>query len=188
MDADNFLGFAMDATLYLWIKENLSPDSTILEFGSGTGTKELVKHYQVTSVEHSKEWLDVADTNYIYAPIDESRQWYSWESLKVLQNKTFDLILVDGPRIDTRENMKAWYQENFSVFEDGIMIIDDNCYSETKGLIKIIKELGWHLVHQGGVQQNHYWGVYRKYQECPECATEYLKLSDMLNCCEQNFK
>ena len=61
MDADNFLGFAMDATLYLWIKENLSPDSTILEFGSGTGTKELVKHYQVTSVEHSKEWLDALE-------------------------------------------------------------------------------------------------------------------------------
>ena len=50
----------------------------------------------------------------------------SWESLTPLQNKTFDLILVDGPRIDTRENMKAWYQENFQVFEDSIMIIDDN--------------------------------------------------------------
>ena len=84
--------------------------------------------------------------------------------------------------------MKAWYQENFQVFEDSIMIIDDNNYPQTQGLIHIIKQLGWHLVHQGGVQQNHYWGVYRKYQECSECATEYLKLSDMLNCCEQNFK
>ena len=52
-----------DASLFLWIKENLPHNSTILEFGSGTGTKELVKNYQVTSIEHSKEWLDIADTN-----------------------------------------------------------------------------------------------------------------------------
>lgn len=71
--------------------------SHILEFGSGRGTEELLKHYNVTSIEHNEEWLNqIAGASYKHIPIVDG--YYEKEAfIKTLESQTFDAILIDGP-------------------------------------------------------------------------------------------
>lgn len=80
-----------------WILENLTPGSTLLEFGSGPGTKRFTEKFNVYSIEHNPDWVGHdPKSNYIYAPIKNG--WYDVEVLKEkLPLLTYDLILVDGP-------------------------------------------------------------------------------------------
>ena len=94
----DFGGGVIPKELYNWIRENLEDGKTILEFGSGEGTKALLEHYKVISVEHDKRWIGYAKgSHYIYAPLKNYGD-YSWYDISVLQDlPKYDLILVDGP-------------------------------------------------------------------------------------------
>jgi hypothetical protein len=112
----NLNDFAISEEMYAWLSQNLPKGSTILEFGSGTGTIELTKLYTVYSVEQSKEYVGVAPlSTYIHAPIKDD--WYDAEI--VFQNipKQYDLILIDGPGgSQYRHNIaKHWNRFNLDV-------------------------------------------------------------------------
>ena len=186
MISENFGGYAMDISMFDWIRQNLPDGSKILEFGSGTGTIELAKHYQVTSIEDLSEWMDVAkDAEYIYAPLKNN--WYDWTPLEVLRDKTFDLILVDGPfDLDQRYGVVEWFKENPSVFGEAVLILDDNNYELCIDMVIDFKNLGWNHIHQcfcPTEEADHHWGVYQKIYECSECASQFVKLSESHNCC-----
>ena len=99
--------WAIDQALLDHIHSILPQGKTVLEFGSGEGTAELLKRYKVYSVEHNKEWLDKYPTNYIYAPLKEHKAmrnysepyiWYDADVLRrTLPKLKYDLILIDGP-------------------------------------------------------------------------------------------
>ena len=100
---------------HLELIENLIPSgSTILELGSGEGTRDLVKNYTVYSVEQDKSFINrVPESNYIFAPlvgyegsIGESQNnglnyfeggWYDPLLLKEDLPLKYDLLLIDGP-------------------------------------------------------------------------------------------
>ena len=71
----NLNGWALPEEAFEWIIKNIPHGSTIVELGSGSGTKELVKFYNVFSVEQNIEWVGKEPkTNYIYAPLKDG--WY----------------------------------------------------------------------------------------------------------------
>jgi len=190
--SENFGGCAISLSMFDWIRQNLPEGSKILEFGSGTGTIELAKHYEVTCIEDISEWMDVAkDAHYIHAPLKDN--WYDLTALEALKDKTFDLILVDGPfDMKQRYGVVEWCKENPRIFGEAVLIVDDNNYTWCSDMIRDFKNLDWEHIHQcfcekfidvvGGMGQHH-WGVYQKRYDCVECATEFLKLSESLNCC-----
>ena len=59
INKSNLNDCAISEEMYAWLEENLPKGSTILEFGSGTGTIELTKRYTVYSVEQSIEYVGV---------------------------------------------------------------------------------------------------------------------------------
>ena len=68
----NLGGLAICQGVFSWIMSNLPEGSTILEFGSGRGTIELTKYYNVYSVEQDSKWLGLAEkAEYIHAPIKD---------------------------------------------------------------------------------------------------------------------
>ena len=138
-----------------WIFDNLAEGSKILEFGSGLGTIELTKKYQVTSVESKSQWLYLAeDSTYIYAPL--VNDWYDWAALELLTDQTFDLILIDGPfDLEKRIGVFDWFQNNPKVFSDAILVLDDNAYDLTFELMQLFKQAGWEQIHQGMETQPH---------------------------------
>ncbi len=101
----SFGGFAIDEELFLYIREILPEGKTILELGSGEGTAELVKHWNVYSVEDKEEWLGKYHDKYIRAPLKEHKPvhklpgdvWYDPQVLSRLLPKRYDLLLIDGP-------------------------------------------------------------------------------------------
>ena len=116
-------GFAIDPKLYTWLFRNLKPGSTILELGSGYGTIDLAKRFKIISIENDPNWLNLANSKYIYAPIIGT--WYDRSILEVeLPKLTYDLILVDGPWIGS--GSRLGFLENIDLFDTSVtMIFDD---------------------------------------------------------------
>ena len=90
--------WSISPELFSWIRANLPKGKTILELGSGRGTVELLKYYNVYSVEHNPDWIGYAKKgNYIYAPIVEYDKCRWYDISKLILPEDYDLILVDGP-------------------------------------------------------------------------------------------
>jgi hypothetical protein len=101
------------------IRAILPEGKTILELGSGWGSGQLAKHYEVHSIEHAFQWTDMYHHNYIYAPLKEhkvqknypnSNHWYDTRVLRyAVPQVAYDLLLVDGPpRPDRSGLVKYW--------------------------------------------------------------------------------
>ena len=87
-------GWAITQQCFDWILDTVPSGSKVLEFGSGMGTGELVKHFEMTSIEQDSFWMNgFTGSRYIYAPIVDD--WYSWEALENgnLENDYFLWIL-----------------------------------------------------------------------------------------------
>ena len=137
------------------IRDILPTGKTILELGSGYGTKVLLEHYKVYSIEHNHRWLDRYHNNYIYAPLKEHKalkhyygtQWYDPEVLKKeLPNIDYDLLLVDGPPYH-----RAGLIKFFKLFKRDVPIIFDdyNRPADSAVVIKIAHILNKPYVVRG---------------------------------------
>lgn len=125
IDYSGLGGFAISKEVIDWILNNIPKGSTILELGSGVGTKELVKFYNVFSIEDDEEWLGFEPkTTYIHAPI--VNEWYDVEILKNKIPKKYDLLLIDGPKGSKRENMIKHYD----LFKKDVPVIIDDTNRE----------------------------------------------------------
>ena len=131
---NKFGGWSINKECFNKILEILPKGSIILEFGSGYGSSELSKYYEVYSIEHDDEWLNKYDVNYIYAPLkpikeDSTINWYDVEVLKKILPQKYHLILVDGPPKPTSKNgngrMGFIYNLNLFNLENVIIIFDD---------------------------------------------------------------
>lgn len=133
---ESFGGWSISKELFDWILSNLSKGSTILELGSGSGTKELVKFYNVYSVEHDIKWVDlVPESTYIHAPLVDG--WYDVEILKDKLPKEYDLLLIDGPIGESRINIINHYD----MFNKNIpIIIDDTNRENDKNMSLFLSE------------------------------------------------
>jgi hypothetical protein len=103
--AGDFGGWSISKLLFDFINELLEPGSRIIEMGSGWGTGELAKSFEMYSIEHDPHFLNIHYSNYINAPIVEYSDdsfpnetgWYDSDILKKELPRDYDLILVDGP-------------------------------------------------------------------------------------------
>ena len=122
---ESFGGWAISKEMFEWIVENYPENSVILELGSGSGTKELVKKYKVYSVEHNEEWVGFEPkSNYIFSPLVNG--WYDIKILKKRIPKEYDLLIIDGPPGILRENIL----KHLSLFKKNTVIIVDDTNRE----------------------------------------------------------
>ena len=93
----NLNGWSLGINVFRWILKNIPRDSTVLEFGSGNGSLELSRFYNVYSVEQNEAWVNKHQgVNYIYAPIQEKSRFYDVSFLPALPD-SYDLLILDGP-------------------------------------------------------------------------------------------
>lgn len=142
----NLNGWALPEEAFEWILKNIPQGSTILELGSGSGTKELVKFYKVYSVEQNFVWVGKEPkSNYIYAPLVDG--WYDEKMFESLP-KEYDLLIVDGPIGKDRGNFVKFCER----FNDVPFLIDDTqrtidremAFSVAKKLNKNVLEIKGH--------------------------------------------
>lgn len=121
----NLGDWAISRALLNTVSQNLPPNGTILEIGSGTGTFELRKFARVISIEHDPKWaLPEAGENKTYLiPLDPETGWYERDLVRaVLEQQKYDLIIVDGPK----RNARHGFLHNLDLFnQDAVIVIDD---------------------------------------------------------------
>jgi len=125
MDKETLGGWSVDEAVIEFIKNNLKPGATILELGSGYGSKVLVSEgFKVYSVEHNKDYVyKYEGVNYIYAPLVGG--WYDLKALELELPFEYDLILVDGPP-GIRPDSRHGFAKNLHLFNtDGFILFDD---------------------------------------------------------------
>ena len=116
-------GASIDKICFDKIRQIL-PHGTILELGSGVGTGELSKHYEMYSIEHDKKYMDKYTSTYIHAPIVDG--WYDTDVLKRELPGKYDLILIDGPLATVHRDIRNGFLANIKLFNTDVpMIFDD---------------------------------------------------------------
>lgn len=140
MTNTNFGGWAIEEETFNWIRNNLKDGSTILELGSGNGTIELAKYYNVISIEHNEKYLNLCKNNtYIYAPLVDD--FYDIQILKKNLPKNYDLLLIDGP--PGQKGARLNFLKYLELFNLNVIIIIDDINREPE--LKLINELSKHL-------------------------------------------
>lgn len=152
MKNPNLNNFAISDEMFKWLKNNLEKGKTILEFGSGNGTIELTKHWEVYSVEQDSKWIGVAsNSNYIYAPIKNG--WY--DEVIVFKNipENYDLLLIDGPG---GSDLRPGIDKHFDKLNLNVPIILDDTHrvKDRDHAIQLAEVLGKEWEEIKGWQKN----------------------------------
>ncbi len=157
-------GFAANASLlYLLFKilQKTKP-KTILELGSGQSTKFTTRYVkenersEITILEDNEEWCEIIKpaiftskrSRYICSPLEQmkfGKRKCSWYSTKILaeEDKTYDLILVDGP-FGARRNSRigiANYLPKIIDEKNFIIVFDDAARIGEQDTIKAVKKI-----------------------------------------------
>ena len=104
-DADDFDWFNIPPPVLAWCHANLPKNAKVLELGSGLGTRELAKHFAVTSVEHDRRFLNAWDSNYIHAPLVDG--YYQRDAMEQALESEYAAIIIDGPPAFERSNRRS---------------------------------------------------------------------------------
>ncbi len=136
-------GWSLPEELFEWIWTQIPDGASILEFGSGNGSLRLSKKYELISIEHDMEWLNLSNSRYIHAPIVENKSsvefseqgWYNIENLVGLPLYV-DVIIVDGPPGAIGRSGILLYLDKMP--RCNYLIIDDTDRDPEKNLAKII--------------------------------------------------
>ena len=159
VDYNNLDGWALPREAFDWIRNNIPSGSTILELGSGTGTRELVKYYTTYTIEENEKWVDkVPEANYIYAELEpfdnmnpDCQGWYSSTCLSKLP-EDYDAIIIDGPAGINRVNF-TYFSDYFK--SDVPYIIDDTQRAADREMaIELAKKLSREYIEIVGRKKN----------------------------------
>jgi len=152
--------FSLDDTVFEVIKKHVPKNGVVVELGSGPGTKKLVEHYTVYSVEHDLSWVNhVKESRYIHSPIVPLKQvefpdttgWYDPQVLRKKLPSKYDFLLVDGPPSFYGRGGLLAHLELFNT-DVPILIDDTNREPERKLLDLLSKKLNrrYELIKYGG--------------------------------------
>ena len=100
IDFSKLDGFSFNAECVTWILTHIRRGATILELGSGVGSSELGKVFDMVCVENNPEYVGkFPNINYIHAPLKDygNYNWYDIEAVKDQLPSSYDLLIVDGP-------------------------------------------------------------------------------------------
>ena len=127
-------GYMISEELYRWILDNIPKGSTILELGSGDGTKMLSKFYHMISIEHNPKYQNLHDSRYICASLKDN--WFDVDVLKkeLPKKGEYDLILVDAPPAFNAHARLGFYH-NRDLFDLSVPIIIDDTHREGERLL-----------------------------------------------------
>jgi hypothetical protein len=127
-----FGNWSIESELYQWLVDNLEENKLLIEMGSGNTTSELIKKWNVISIEEDIYWVNKFHENYIHAPIING--WYDFDVIKNQLPAKIDALLVDGPahgeRMDLVDKIEFFMEKSpeIIVFDDTKRLEDYDCF------------------------------------------------------------
>jgi GR25 family glycosyltransferase involved in LPS biosynthesis len=120
----------------------------MVELGSGDGTKYLVSHFSLISIEQNEKYLNLHHDNYIYAPI--KKDWFDLGALKG-KDLSCEILLVDAPFGTSRRGVI----DNFHLFKSKTVIFDDvNRPKDLEIALEFCKKYGYKYEIKGADKQH----------------------------------
>lgn len=141
---NNFGGYSINKNCYNYLVENFSKGSTMLELGSGYGTKKLSEHFNMYSIENYEKFCGLFESYYIHAPIKyyddvytkpnlpNQKGWYDSYYFEGELPKEYDVILVDGPNGNYG---RGGFLKHLDLFKSDVPIIFDDINREPERLL-----------------------------------------------------
>ena len=127
---------------------NFPKGTKMAELGSGEGTKHLVSHFNLTSIEQNESYLNLHHDNYIYAPI--KNDWFDLNALKE-KDLSCEILLVDAPFGASRRGVI----DNFHLFKAKTVIFDDvNRPKDLEIALEFCKKYGYKYEIKGNSKQH----------------------------------
>ena len=117
--------------VYLMIKHvDFDGQLNILEFGSGDGTTHLVNllnekniKFDYTSIEHDATYAKTPNVAYQLYHLDGNYIPNDLETVSLVLDKTYDLVIVDGPHGSGRAKWYSKFKNNIRI--GTVILIDD---------------------------------------------------------------
>jgi len=131
MSIEDFGKGSIEKELFEFIITEFSDKNTILELGSGFGTGQLSLYFDMISIENDEEWINLYDSDYIYAPLkyDGVDMWYDIDCIKKgLHGKKYDILLIDAPVAykKGRKNRRKGFFRHIDLFNTNVSFIFDD--------------------------------------------------------------
>lgn len=136
----NLGDFAIGHNAFEAIKKTAK--KTVLELGSGTGSIEIAKHFNLYSIEDQVHWVERYQGGKVFhVPI--VNDWYDVKKLEsIVESINYDLILVDGP---FRYSRNAFF-DNYHLFKKVPFMIDDTHRDREMDLVRLFEAEGFKFV------------------------------------------
>lgn len=133
-----------------FIKERLTKDLTIFEFGSGNSTHFYAKYAaSVIAVEHDKKWyerivtLKADNAELIFCKLERGGDYCR---MPVALGKKFDVIIVDG-----RDRVNCCKQAVDAVSANGVIVLDDSEREFYNDGVEFLKDKGFKQLSFSGI-------------------------------------
>lgn len=152
-----------------FIKDRISKDHDIFEYGSGSSTQFYAERARtVTSVEHDKNWFrkveqeNPANAEMIFCKLSRNGQY---SKTARLQNKKFDVIIVDG-----RDRVNCCKNSVEALNEGGVIILDDSERKLYNAAIEFLLQQGFRQLSFSGISPGLFYlkatSVFYKSNNC----------------------
>ncbi len=138
-----------------WLTEHVPHGSTVLELGSGAGTRRLVGAFDVVTVEHDPAFMpgegpicpyivqsgethtirvrsgETHTIRYVHAPIVDG--WYDADVIREIPTD-YAAIIVDGP---PGKIGRFGFAENLALFNTDVVILFDDVHREAEWMLAL---------------------------------------------------
>ena len=133
-----------------FIRERISKEHTVFEFGSGNSTLFYSKLAgKVVSVEHDRDWFDKissgkpANSEMIYCPLVAGGDYCR---MPLTADGKFDVIIVDG-----RDRVNCCLQAMNALTDSGVIVLDDSEREFYQAAIIALKNEGFKQLDFSGI-------------------------------------
>jgi len=152
-----------------FIRERVSKDHSVFEFGSGNSTLFYAKHAgKVVSVEHDKAWFDKivstkpANAEMIFTELSTDGDYCR---MPLTLDTKFDVIIVDG-----RDRVNCCKQAVSALSPTGVVVLDDSEREFYGEALIYLKEKGFKQLAFTGISPGLFYNkatsVYYKADNC----------------------
>jgi len=112
--------WAMPPQAHAFLFNHLPEGATVIELGSGAGSKALAEKFELVSVEHDVDYIAGHKHRVIYAPLVDG--WYDPAFISELPD-LYGAVLVDGP---PGSSMRTGFWAHQDQFVSPLLI--DDCH------------------------------------------------------------
>jgi len=104
LEVTDFTSSNIPADVLRWLVGNVPRGSKVLELGGGKSTRELLKCFAVTTIDHDPTFVEGVGAALVQAALADG--YYEGAKLEEVLREAYDVVIIDGPPAWERSQRK----------------------------------------------------------------------------------